>query len=241
MVRQINSTRQSWPEERWYPSLSEFLGDFDVHRRVYESLQTPTELELSDSLMQVGKQVRHGSKHWTRSDLADIARWKRLHPLMPRILRRAPDIDDLLARGLRNKREEDKIDALCRIPGLGPVLASAILMFTYPEDYGNVDYHTWNALRRLGFDLPQKDYGGSFTIMELLSYLQIVREMSAYKRTRPREIDKALHAFDRTKTKRKWKETFDSVKAQMRGRSPFQQIGADFSERELHAEPESAR
>jgi hypothetical protein len=110
---------------------------------------------------------------WTKSDLKDIIRWKRMHRLIPRI-ENAPDIEERLEAAFMIQDERARIDALCRIPGIGPVLASAILMFTSPETYALLDCHAWNALGFLGFHLPKKGVSsGSFTIPELLEFLRI--------------------------------------------------------------------
>jgi hypothetical protein len=134
---------------------------------------------------------------WTKSDLKDIIRWKRMHRLIPRI-ENAPDIEERLEAAFMIQDERARIDALCRIPGIGPVLASAILMFTSPETYALLDCHAWNALGFLGFHLPKKGVSsGSFTIPELLEFLRIIKKLAKEKATTPSEIHNALYALDR--------------------------------------------
>jgi hypothetical protein len=126
---------------------------------------------------------------------------------MPRI-QKTPDIENRLESAFRIQDEEERIDALRKIPGVGPVLASAILMFTSPETYGVLDCHAWNALSFLGFDLPTKrpDDGDSFTTSEILGYFRIIRELASEKITTPGEVYKALYALDKAMTNGMWKQ-----------------------------------
>ena len=187
--------------------VGKFLQDLDIYRAIYEELEAPPELPLTCHLLKIGREVRHGIRSWTKSDLEDVVRWKRLHRLMPRI-QKTPDIENRLESVFRIQDEEERIDALRKIPGVGPVLASAILMFTSPETYGVLDCHAWNALSFLGFDLPTKrpDDGDSFTTSEILGYLRIIRELANESTTTPSKVHKALYALDKARTNETWRQ-----------------------------------
>jgi hypothetical protein len=99
-------------------------------------------------------------------------------------------------------------------PSIGPVLTSILLTLTYPREYAPLDSHSWNGLRRLGFDLLNKPFsGGGYAVHELLRYLTIVRSLAKEMKTRPWDIAKALHALDQVNTKPKWKREFDTLKS----------------------------
>jgi len=188
-----------------FSNAEEFLRDFEIYRAVYGRLQTKKDVEVGNRLFPIGREIRQGTRSWTKPDLKNIARWKRMRRLIPRI-ENAPDIDERLEHAFKIQDEQARIEALCRIPGIGPVLASAILTFTSPETYGLLDCHAWNALRFIGFHLPKKNVSsGTFTILELLQFLRIVRELAREKTTTPSEVHKALYALDRVRTSKRWK------------------------------------
>jgi len=185
-------------------TMEDFLWDFDTYRALYEQLETRKRRPLASHLQDVGKEVNQGIRSWTKSDLKDIVRWKRVQRLIPRI-ENAPDIEEGLEHAFRIQDEQARIEALCRIPGVGPVLASAILTFTSPEIYGLLDCHAWNALRFLGFQLPEKHASsGTFTIPELLAFLRIIRKLAKKKTTTPSEVHKALYALEKVRTNKRW-------------------------------------
>jgi len=185
-------------------TVEDFLWDFDTYRTLYEQLETRKRHPLASHLQDVRKEVNQGIRSWTKSDLEDIVRWKRVQRLIPRI-ENAPDIEEGLEHAFGIQDEQARIEALCRIPGVGPVLASAILTFTSPEIYGLLDCHAWNALRFLGFQLKEKRASsGAFTIPELLAFLRIIRKLAKKKTTTPSEVHKALYALEKVRTNKRW-------------------------------------
>ena len=185
-------------------NVQEFLRDFETYRAVYERLRGTKEMKVASRLFAIGREIRQGTMPWTRSDLKDIVRYKRINRLISRI-ENAPDIEERLKDAFRIQDERARIDALCRIPGIGPVLASAILTFTSPETYAPLDCHAWNALGFLGFHLPKKGVSnGTFTTPELLEFLRIVRELAREMTTTPTELYKALYASDKARTNKRW-------------------------------------
>ena len=185
-------------------SMEAFLLDFDAYSALYLELEASSKPQLT-RLANIGKQVQQGIRSWTKSDLKDIVRWKRWCGLVSRI-ENASDIDRLLECAFKIQDEESRIEALCRIPAVGPVLASAMLMFTSPELYGTLDCHAWNALNILGLRLPRKHgYGIHYTVPELQEFLRIVRKLAKEKGTTPAEVCKALYALDKVRRNKKWK------------------------------------
>jgi hypothetical protein len=173
-----------------------FLREFNLYQVIYEKLETKRRLDLTVHLLETGKQVRYGARTWVRQDLEDIASWKGLRPRMLMMDMNSSNFEGRLESALRIEDEPSRVGSLCDIRGIGPVLVSMVLMFTWPEAYGFMDYHTWNALRYLGFEFPRKDCTSRFTVAQLLTHLGIIRKLGEDKVVSSMEIAKALYALD---------------------------------------------
>lgn len=186
------------------PVLEEFLQNLSEYSAIY--MQLDHDPALTNHLCRVGRQVRNGERLWTKLDLIDVIRWKRLHPLSKRITQSAPELEQRLNEALTTGDGEDSVEALCGMQGFGPVLASAILTLTWPETYGFLDYHSWTALRALGFDVSDRQFnGGGYTIREYLHFLTIIRRLSDQVPSTPAKVADALYAF--AKVRRRHKRT----------------------------------
>ena len=182
--------------------LEGFLQDLSKYSATYRQLDY--EPALTDHLYVVGKRVRNGEQTWTKLDLMDVIRWKRLHSLGKRISQSAPELEQSLNEALTAGDGEDRVGALCRMQGFGPVLASAILTLTWPDSYGFLDYHSWAALRALGFDVSERQFsGGGFTVSEFLRFLKMVRQLADQAGSSPAQIADSLYAFDYVNRKHK--------------------------------------
>ena len=122
---------------------------------------------------------------------------------------RTPNLEKHLIHAFKVQEERAKIEALCEIPGIGPALASVMLESMSPEMYVAPNCHAWNALRLLSFNLPKKRAShDSFTVHELLKYLEIVRTLARERGTTPAQIGKALYAYNKAVTDKRWKRQF---------------------------------
>lgn len=204
-----------------------FLREFDLYDAIYEKVETKRRLDLTVHLLAIGKRVRYGNAGWARQDLHDIAGWKGLRPSMLMMETDASDLEGRVETALRIEDETSRIGALCRIRGIGPVLTSVVLMFTWPETCGFMDYHTCSALRYLGFGFPRKHCASRFTVPQLLTYLRIVRALGERKGTTAMEIVKALYALDRVSTKNNWREQFESKVGSPRKSRPIEDLFVD--------------
>jgi hypothetical protein len=159
-----------------------------------------------------GRQPDQKIKSWTKRELEDLLRSKHLHHFFGKI-DGTPNLEKRLVRALRIQQEKARIETLCDIPGIGPVLASVMLESMYPEMYGTLNYHTWNALRLLSFDLPKKraSCGDSFTVHELTRYLEIVRMLARERETTPAQMGSALYAYSKALTDNRWKRQFTLI------------------------------
>jgi len=181
-----------------------FLDEIEFYRVVYEKLEVPRRRDLRLRLLDVGKQVRCGTRAWTRQHLDEISSWKGLPPPMLVTDKSALDFACRLDKALRIEDESSRVNALCDVRGIGPILASVVSMFTWPETCGFIDYHTSNALRFLGFEFPRKHYTSRFTIPQLLTYLRVIRSLGASKAVSAMEVAEALSVLDRAETRYGW-------------------------------------
>jgi hypothetical protein len=183
------------------PDLVDFVREFDSFLCLYKQLEAVKRTSLGEHLFKVGTQIKGGKKFWTKTDLNAIMRWKRLQPLQRRIEQGSAQLEQQLRFALMADKE-DRVGALCRIPGFGPVLACAVLTLTWPETYGILDNTSWHALGFLGFDLPPKAYsGGGFTVAEAEQYQHIIRTLGRITSASPVHVADALHAFYKTRNR----------------------------------------
>jgi hypothetical protein len=192
-------------------NLEEFLRNFDIYRIVCQKMETVEKSAVAVHLLDIGRKVACGTRFWTRQDLDCVARWKGLRPAMLAIKRSELEIEALLAGALRVDDEETRIKRLCKIRGIGFVFASAVLMFTWPETYGFIDYSTCNALNYLGFEFPKKYCGSKFTVSQLSTYFRLVRRLARDRGTSAMEMAKALQALENKRTKTTWQRQFEAL------------------------------
>lgn len=182
------------------PVLVDFVRDFDALLCLYKELETVERTSLSEHLFKIGTQVKEGRRFWTKSDVNVIIQWKKLQPLRKRIEQGSVELQKQLSIALMQPGNEDRVSALCRIPGFGPVLACAVLTLTWPETYGILDNTSWHALGLLGFELPSKPYsGGGFTVAEALQYQDIIRTLGRIAGASPVQVADAVHVFYKTR------------------------------------------
>ena len=108
---------------------------------------TQKEKELGDKL--------RSSKELTKDDLVQVVEWKFKTVLgrKTRVLRLIAKNNDTDVRRISSElfRFDSKIDSynlnsLCVLSGVGPAVASTILTFYNPKDYGVFDIHIWREL-----------------------------------------------------------------------------------------------
>ena len=183
------------------PVLVDFVRDFNVLLCSYKELGAVERTSLGEHLFKIGAQIKGGKRFWTKTDVEAIIQWKKLQPLQRRIEQGSAGLEQQLRFALMTDNE-DRVGALCRIQGFGPVLACAVLTLTWPETYGILDNASWHALGVLGFDLPPKAYsGGGFTVAEAVQYQYIVRTLARITSALPVDVADALHAFYMTRNR----------------------------------------
>ena len=180
-------------------TIDDFLRDFDEYLR-FEEHESMGQDGLTEYLFYLGRDVKAGRKSWTEADVHSIVVWRRLHPLWKRIKEEPTNLERCLSVALAENDLRNRLDAMCRIPGFGPVLACAILTLTWPETYGTLDNPSWRALGLLNFDLPERPYcGGGFSVTDAVHYQTIIRTLSRIGHRNPAQVANALHAFSKTR------------------------------------------
>ena len=173
-----------------------FLQEVNFYLAAYAKSETTHRRDLTTQLVNVGKEVRSGGRTWSKQDLDDIASWKGLRSRMLMTETNSSDLESRLENALRKGGESSRIHALCDIRGIGPIMASTLLMFTWPETYGFMDNRTYNSLRYLGFNFPKKYSTSRFTVNQLLAYLRAIRALKERGSVSAMEIAEALYALD---------------------------------------------
>lgn len=157
-------------------------------------------------------------KFVTKDDLREMLRWKFQGPLKGRGEYKIKGIekeDDLKIRNLSKqalqiKDDQEKIRLLTQIREVGPAIASVILTFYDPQNYGVFDIHVWRELfgeePKDLFD-KNKDY--------YLRVLNELRKLAKKNNLSARMIEKALFEKNKTESKnmkKKYKSTDKNLK-----------------------------
>lgn len=114
------------------------------------------EQSLSDKNIEshIGNRLR-STRELSKMDLYEVIKWKfeGFKGRQMKVMRRAELTDDIVLRrvsklvlNLDKKYDEYKIDLFCVFDGIGVAVASTILAFYDPENYGVFDIHVWREL-----------------------------------------------------------------------------------------------
>jgi thermostable 8-oxoguanine DNA glycosylase len=133
-------------------------------------------------------------KKITREDLAQVVEWK--FKEMPGRRKRvmsllAKNTDEKIRNmsnqffGIPSNHDSTKVHTLNKIYGVGPALASTILTFINPKDYGVFDIHVWR-------ELFGKEPKGLFRTANYLKVLLELRKIAKQYQLDVRTVEKAL-------------------------------------------------
>ena len=101
-------------------------------------------------------------------------------------------VSSLMREVYEAKRQEDKVDVLLIIWGIGLAMASAILTVCYPEKFTVLDYRAWQTLRHNSVaDLPERYPQSS---ADYLEYCSACRQFAERMGLSLRNLDRALWA-----------------------------------------------
>jgi len=140
-----------------------------------------------------------------KNDLVRIVKWKfqgRLIGRQQRILKMLEGEDDDLITGVSKlafhiKDDKKRVELLCTIDGIGTALASTILTFFDPANYGVFDIHAWR-------ELFKKEPKSLFSDKKnVIRFFERLRQLSRKNELSCREIEKALFKINYDNSKRK--------------------------------------
>lgn len=143
--------------------------------------------------IEIGNKLRK-TKALTRNDLIEVVNWKfkDLPGRKKRILNLiAENSDERIVNvsdqffNITSEDDSFKLDTLCMIHGVGTALASTILTFLNPKDYGVFDIHVWR-------ELFGKESTGLFRTLNFLRLLGELRKISKQTKLDVRIVEKAL-------------------------------------------------
>jgi endonuclease III len=142
---------------------------------------------------EVGDKFRK-TKMATKDDLRQVVDWKfkEIEGRRTRILGFVEKNADSEVRKISSDvfgstlGDEYKIDSLQNLRGVGPAVASVILTFYNPKDYGVFDIHVWREV----FGKEPKGY--QFTTKDYLKVLGELRKKATQLSLNVRTVEKAL-------------------------------------------------
>ncbi len=136
-------------------------------------------------------------KHATADDLRDLLKWKFAE--MPGRLKRelnllstvSPEaVKDATKMAFALTDDSERLRQLRRIKGVGVAVASVILSFYDPENYGIIDIHSWR-------ELFGKEQNNSFNESDFLRFTEALRRLARVHGVFARDVEKALFRKNR--------------------------------------------
>ena len=131
----------------------------------------------------------------TRQDIFEIARVKSTRKADLVKQNDEISLSKILKCVFECENDEARIRVLSSLAGVGIPTASAILSWTFPNDYGVIDRRAWQTLYQ--FKLVAHGYTGQFTVKMFLDYTNIIRALARTVKRTPQEIDIWLYRYDR--------------------------------------------
>ena len=134
------------------------------------------------------------TKVLTRDDLIQIVEWKfqGSEEKKKRVLEAVAKNDDAIVARISSQvfsvpsgEDAFRMNSLTMLNGVSPILASVILTFFEPKQYGVFDVHVWRAL--LGNEPPNL-----FTTQNYLNLLSALRKTAGKHNLDARTVEKAL-------------------------------------------------
>lgn len=174
--------------------IKEFRGDFDIRKkkilwwnRKYDE-DYPWWNQIEKDL---GEKIRK-NKELAKNDLLQMVEWKfktfegRMKKVKKLVEKNSEDEIKRRSREVfQSASDSFKVDNLTRLFGVGPALASTILTFYDPEQYGVFDIHVWR-------EIFGKEPSNLFTTKNYLKLLEELRKLSDRHNLQVRIVEKAL-------------------------------------------------
>jgi len=139
----------------------------------------------------LGEKIRK-NKELTKDDLLQMVEWKfktfegRMKKVKKLVEKNSEDEIKRRSREVfQSASDSFKLDNLTRLYGVGPALASTILTFYDPKQYGVFDIHVWR-------EIFGKEPSNLFTTKNYLKLLKKLRKLSDRHNLQVRIVEKAL-------------------------------------------------
>ena len=167
----------------------------------------------------IGAELRK-TKEVTKTHLVDIIKWK-FEGDARRIKRESnlvSDIDEQVLRKVSNivfdldvSQDMYRIKLLCALGhGIGPAVASTILTFYDPVNYGVFDFHVWKEVFR-------EELEGNYTVSNYIKLLSKLREVADRYGLHVRTVEKAYFKKNYEKSQRRRQVAEECSKEQANG------------------------
>lgn len=126
-------------------------------------------------------------------DFYKIGMWKSVRQKQ-NYLKNKNTVEEITRNAFKKDRENEKIDILCQLKGVGIKTASAILTIVSPEKYAVIDERCLDILVDYGFKISKYP-----SVKTWEQYLEIMRNLAKENNVTPRELDMAFFAKHREK------------------------------------------
>lgn len=173
--------------------IREWVTEYDRH---YDARSRATEQALKGWLR--GQQE---PKHLDKRHFVQLARWSApsasggYERNDPTLVRQATRLAYLATH------DPLKIHILSALDGVSVTVAATILHFFHPRLYPIFDVRVRTTLRKTGFFTGKRLAAASLESWQ--EYVRVMRRLSRRYRVSLRDLDKALHAYDRWGTRRR--------------------------------------
>ena len=181
-----------------YTKLKEQLGGIKMDCK--EILEWASKHDIKEAFWiqkeeEIGNRLR-ASKELTKSDLTEIIKWKfeGLEGRKKRELNLVAGINEQVLKRVSNvvfnlstSQDRERIELLCNLDhGIGPAVASTIMSFFDPKNYGVFDFHVWQ-------EVFNKKLNG-YTVKNYIKLLSRLREIASRCGFEVRAVEKAFYA-----------------------------------------------
>ncbi|MHA2295473.1 MAG: hypothetical protein ACXAEU_11845 [Candidatus Hodarchaeales archaeon] len=178
-----------------FPNESEEIITWGINE--YTRLVSEKELVVEHELFNVIGPRAKQRGYLEKDEFLMIGRWKSPRPVNNYLTNSDEIVREITGIGLAPSRSEEvRVQVIRILDGVGLRVASAILTVVYPEKYGVLDVRAWRILHKWG--KVERDKLKSEKVSDWINYLNILTDMAKKYQVRPRDIDMALYAIDKS-------------------------------------------
>ncbi len=146
-----------------------------------------------NELLRLGESIR-ARGYISRDELLKILEWK-AERAKTKLEDNSEIIESVSQLAFRTSDVFYKISLLSVIRGVGVPVASAVLRFVYPEEFGIIDINAWTALAEMRRVKEKKFFASQVRAVDYVKYLEILRELAQEQGMSVSEVDMALYEY----------------------------------------------